>query len=276
MASIVGAFVMSHVPLILAAPHAPERAVADEVFNSFKLITHRLRELEVDTVVIIGADHYGLFGPHCVPQCLIGIGGVDGPSENWLGIEREEVLTNQPLAKHILKQGYADGIDWAFATSLTADHSVMLPYHLTVRQIEGVKTIPVYLNQVVQPIISSRRVCAIGQSIRRGVESWSGSERVAIFGTGGVSHWVGTPEMGRINEAFDRHILDLVQAGDVAGLAALSDQQILDEGGNGAMEVRNWLCAMAAVPGSHPHIVSYQPVPQWVTGVAFAELRLAA
>jgi hypothetical protein len=30
------------------------------------------------------------------------------------------------------------------------------------------------------------------------------------------------------------------------------------------------------VPGSHPHIVSYQPVPQWVTGVAFAELRLAA
>jgi protocatechuate 4,5-dioxygenase beta chain len=276
MASIVGAFVMSHVPLILAAPQAPDPAVAAEVFNYFKSITSRLRELEVDTVVIIGADHYGLFGPHCIPQCLIGIGGVDGPAENWLGIEREEVLTNPPLAKHILKQGYDDGIDWAFATSLTADHSVMLPYHLTVRQIDGVKTIPVYLNQVVDPIVSSRRVRAIGESIRRGVESWTGSERVAIFGTGGVSHWVGTPEMGRINEAFDRRILDFVQAGDVEGLSMLTDQEILDAGGNGAMEVRNWLCAMAAVPGWHTHRVSYQPVPQWVTGIAFAEFRLAA
>jgi protocatechuate 4,5-dioxygenase beta chain len=45
-------------------------------------VTQRLRELAGDTVVIAGEDHYVLFGPQCLPRCLIGIGDVDGPVEN--------------------------------------------------------------------------------------------------------------------------------------------------------------------------------------------------
>src|SRR5277367_2852898 len=202
MASIVGAFFMPHVPLILAEPAAAEPAQAARVHAAFGKIVDRLRELEVDTVITIGADHYGLFGPHCIPQCLIGIGDVEGPAEPWLGVPRMPIANNQPLANHILPQGHEAGVDWAFASSFVVDHATMVPYHFCIRPIPDLKTIPIYLNEAVAPFIPSRRALMIGGSIRRAVTSWSGSERVAVFGTGGISHWVGTAEMGRVNEQF--------------------------------------------------------------------------
>ena len=33
-------------------------------------------------------------------------------------------------------------------------------------------------------------------------------ERIAIIGTGGISHWPATPDSGKINEAWDREFLD--------------------------------------------------------------------
>ena len=47
-----------------------------------------------------------------------------------------------------------------------------------------------------------------------------------MIGSGGISHWVGTAEMGRVNEAFDREILDYAVRGDTAALAALRDDYI--------------------------------------------------
>lgn len=276
MANIVGAFFLPHVPLILSEPDAPPREVKDKIYDHFADIGERLATMNVDTVVTIGADHYGLFGPGCIPQCLIGIGDVEGPAEDWLGIERTALSTNQPLARAILDQGQADGIDWAFAKNLRVDHSIMVPHHLTVLQVPGIRTIPVYLNQGVEPAIPSKRARAIGESIRNAVLAWPGNERVAVLGTGGVSHWVGYAQMGRINEEFDRRFLDLFEARDIDAMMALSDAEILEHAGNGGLEIKNWICAMAAVPDGVAEVLAYQPVPQWITGMAFAELREAA
>lgn len=276
MANIVGAFFLPHVPLILSEPDAPAKELKDKIYAHFADVGQRLRDLDVDTVISIGADHYGLFGPGCIPQCLIGIGDVEGPVEDWLGIERGELATNQPLARAILDQGQADGIDWAFAKNLRVDHSIMVPHHLSVSQLPGVRTIPIYLNQAVAPAIPSKRAMAIGESIRRAVLGWEGSERIAILGTGGISHWVGYAQMGRINEEFDRRFLDLFEKRDIEAMVALSDAEILEDAGNGGLEIKNWICAMAAVPEGHAEVLAYQPVPQWITGMAFAELRSAA
>lgn len=276
MAAIVGAFVMPHVPLILAAPQAVEPAQAERVHAAFGRISQRLRALEVDTVITIGADHYGLFGPHCIPQCLIGIGDVEGPAEPWLGVERGVIPNNEALASHILREGQAEGIDWAFAKSITVDHATVVPYRCCTRAVPGVKTIPVYLNEAVQPFIPSRRALSIGRSLHRAVRSWSGQGRVAVFGTGGISHWVGTAEMGRINESFDRRVLKLAEAGDIEGLVAISDEEILSTAGNGAVEIKSWICALGALPGARAEVIHYEAIHPWATGFGFAELKVAA
>jgi len=96
---------------------------------------------------------------------------------------------------------------------------------------------------------------------------------VVVIGSGGISHWVGTAEMGRVNEVFDREILDYAVRGDIAALSALSDEYILANGGNGGMEIRNWACAMGALEGARGEVLAYEAVPEWVTGLGFVQLH---
>ncbi len=276
MAEVVGGFLMPHNPMLTSGPDVGDPAKTKNVFAAFETISRRIGELGADTIIMVGDDHYTNFGPHCIPRCLIVIGDVDGPVEPWLGIERAPIANNEPLANHIMQSGYDDRIDWSFAKSLTVDHSIAIPHHFAVRTNPGIKTIPIYLNAAVPPVIESRRAYRIGESILKAVQSWEGNERVVMFGTGGISHWVGSAGMGRVNSEFDRRILDMAESGDIEGLIALSDQTILEEGGNGCLEIKNWICAMGALPGAKAETIAYEAVPEWVTGLGFAELKLAA
>ena len=241
MAEMVGGFLMPHLPTIPSGMLLDDPEVRERFYAAFDGITERLRELEVDTVIIIGDDHYECFGPGCIPSCLIGTGDVNMSDHvELLGMSKGLLPNNPALARHILETGFDDGIDWSFAKYLGIDHSVAVPYTMTAKRIPGVAMIPVYLNDVVMPVIRSRRAAQVGESIRRAVDSWQGDERVAIFGTGGISHWVGSPGMGNINQEFDRKILDMVAAGDLEGLIALPDKMVFEEAGNGAIEIKNW------------------------------------
>ena len=95
------------------------------------------------------------------------------------------------------------------------------------------------------------------------------------IGSGGISHWVGTAEMGKVAEDFDREILELGVKGDLAGLCAYSDEDILRRAGNGAMEIRNFACAMAALEQPVGEVIAYEAVPAWVTGLGFVQLKEA-
>jgi len=276
MAELVGGFLMPHNPMLTVAPNAPAPAKIKIMSEAFARITDRVKELEADTVIVIGDDHYTNFGPHCFPAYLIAIGDVDGPVEPFLNIERAPIENHEALASHILQTGYQEGIDWSYAKSLTVDHSIAIPYHLAVRSIPGLRTIPVYLNAGIEPLLPNRRAYQIGESIRRAVQSWPGNERVVVYGTGGISHWVGSVGMGRINEEFDRKILDLFEQGDTEGFVGLSDETVLAEGGNGCLEIKNWICAMGAFPGAKIELIAYEAVPEWITGMGFAEVKTAA
>lgn len=276
MAQVVGGFLMPHNPMLAMGREMADPSQANAVFAAFETISQRVVELGADTVIVIGDDHYTNFGPHCIPSYLIGIGDVEGPVEPFLGIERAPIENNVPLAEHILKSGYGEGVDWSFAKSLTVDHSIAIPYDLAVRNIPGLRTIPVYLNAGVSPYLPSRRAHQIGQSIRRAVESWEGDERVVVYGTGGISHWVGSAGMGRVNAELDMRILEMCKAGDVEGLIALPDEMVEAEGGNGCLEIKNWICAMGAMPGATGEVILYEAMASWITGMGFAELKQAA
>ncbi|WP_321390601.1 hypothetical protein [Emcibacter sp.] len=276
MAELIGGFLMPHVPSIPTGGYGEEPWQKEASDKAFAFISQRVEELGADTVIIIGDDHYENFGPHCIPSCLIATGdvGVSAHAQT-LGLAGDAIPNNEPLAQHILETGYKEGIDWSFAKALDVDHSVAIPYHMSLKRL-GVKAIPIYLNCVVEPLIRSRRAYEIGRSIRHAVESWSGTERVAVFGTGGISHWVGGPGMGVVNEAFDRKILEMVEQGDIDGLIALPDEMVLEKAGNGALEIKNWICALGIMEGAKAETIAYEPIPTWVTGCGFAELKPAA
>ncbi len=272
MAEIVGGFLIPHDPLIAVIPDAPAPHHAERITRGMEHVATRLRELQVDTVITIGDDHYGMFGPGCIPACLIGIGDVEGPLEPFLGFARAPIPNNEELAAYILQCGFEDAIGWSYARSLVVDHSCAVPYYLCYRHVPGVRMIPIYLNDGVAPYVPVALARRIGENIRRAVQTHAGGERVAVIGTGGWSHWVGAPEMGRINEAFDAQVNALIVSADVDGLAALSDATVLATAGNGALEFRNWICALTAVGATRADLLSYDAVPAWVSGLGFAEL----
>jgi protocatechuate 4,5-dioxygenase beta chain len=233
----------------------------------------RLRAERVDTIIIIGSDHCSLFGSECLPPCLIGTGDVRGPLEEWLGIAPRDVDNHAALARHIVDVGFASGVDWSVARNLTVDHAIMIPWHYVAAPLGDVRVIPVYLNAGVEPALRFDRAHHIGRAIGEAVRSWPGAERVAILGTGGLSHWVGMAQMGQVNADWDRAMIALMEAGDMPALLALRDEDVLAQAGNGALEIKNHICAMAAMPDARARLIAYEPVPEWVCGCAFLELE---
>ncbi len=276
MANLVGAFCTPHIPLIASQPNVAPKQQVDKVMDAFAHIRKRLTELQVDTAIVIGDDHYTVFGPHCLPNLLIGIGDVDGPHEDWLGHERAPIANNTALAESIMEYGFEHGFDWAVAKALTVDHSTFVPYLKLIKDLENVRMIPVYVAAGVMPLIKTRRCIALGEMIADAVAAYEGDERVAIIGTGGLSHWVGAPEMAKVNEEFDHQVLDMIKRRDIDALCDIDDEYVLKEAGNGALEYRNWLVAIGASKQYEMDLICYEPIHTWVTGTALVELKYAA
>jgi len=275
MSELVGGFLLPHDPLIAAANEAANPEQRDAVMEAYAHIARRLGDLEVDAVIVIGDDHYTVFGPHCIPRYLIAIGDVEGPIEPWLGIPKAPIKTNPALAQHIMQTGFDNDVDWAVAKSMTMDHSVTIPTHYAIQPNPDIAIVPIYINSGVEPLISSQRCYDIGKIIRKAVDSWTEPARVAVFGTGGISHWVGMADMGRVNEAWDREVLAYVQEGNVQALINMSDAEIVETAGNGALEIKNWIMALGILGENPAELIAYEPIPEWVCGCGFVELKAA-
>ncbi|MQB46110.1 MEMO1 family protein [Rhizobium sp. ICMP 5592] len=275
MAKLVGGFVVPHDPVMFAAPEAPSEAERKRVYDAYAHTAARIIELDATTAVIIGCDHYILFGTHCLPQYIIGTGEIDGPLDQLPGLKRGPIKANPELARHIAQSGFDNGFDFAVGRVMTVDHSIAIPHKLMVLPNEGMKTVPIMLAAGVDPYLPKRRAFQLGQLIGKAIASFPSEERVVVIGSGGISHWVGDENSGKINPDFDHMVLDAVVAGDSERLIALEDAYILEHGGNGAMEIRTFICAMGAMGEMKGEVIAYEPVKEWITGLGFAELKAA-
>ena len=87
------------------------------------------------------------------------------------------------------------------------------------------------------------------------------STRVALLAGGGLSHWLGVPEEGRVNDAWDRWFMDMLSEGRGDGLSKLTNEQILADAGNGGLEVNAWIALAGAVPGATGECLFYEAIP---------------
>lgn len=273
MAQVVGGFLVPHDPMVFTAPDAVPPHEREAVHAAYAEAAARLTALRADVTVIVGADHYVLFGPGCLPPYLIATSEARGPRERLPGLARGPITVARDLANHIVTTGPGSGLDWPVARAITVDHSVAIPQRLLVDAAGVPASIPVYLNCGVEPLLPMARARALGEHVGRAVASWPGDERVVVIGSGGISHWVGTADMGRVNEDFDRWVLDRVSVGDIDALARLTDERLVGDGGNGALELRTFVAAMAAVGATGGDVIAYVPSPGWITGLGFAQLH---
>jgi len=93
---------------------------------------------------------------------------------------------------------------------------------------------------------SGRRCFALGQAIRKAVESFDDDLNVHIWGTGGMSHQLQGARAGLINREWDNAWLDQMIA-DPAGCAAVPHIDYVREAGSEGIELVMWLIARGAM-----------------------------
>jgi 2,3-dihydroxyphenylpropionate 1,2-dioxygenase len=164
----------------------------------------------------------------------------------------------------------------------------------------------VLINSAGAPLPTPARCLDIGDHVARAVRDYPEDLRVAVIGSGGLSHDppIPSPESDnpevveraihgkttgfaasreretallakidtlnvRINAEWDRNVLAGFQSGTAAKLAAnLTSESIYREAGNGGQEIRNWIAVAGAFDDRPFDLLYYEPIPALVTGMA--------
>lgn len=81
-----------------------------------------------------------------------------------------------------------------------------------------------------------------------------------------------------LNPDFDRAFLAALETGEtLAWTSAMTDTSLVEQAGNGANEIRNWLIMHAALEFRPGETLAYEPIEQWLTGMGvFMTKQLSA
>lgn len=276
MAELVGVYAASHGPMVVRNWETLAPRWKDSVTAGFADLGKRIRAARPDVVVAISPDHWVNFFIDNLPSICVGVGEVhDGPPEPWLkAFPHRTIAGHAQLAGHIVKTAMARDFEPSVSYRLALDHGFCIPlWKAGLDPLPPV--VPVIFNDLEPPLPAVRRCFQWGSMLADAVASYPGELRVAILATGGLSHSIGEPTMGEIDEAFDRECIGHFEAGDPPALIDFLDAR-LPTIGNGAAEIRNWVAAHGAAGGRGFELIQYDPIPELYVGWSVASWRLAA
>jgi len=162
-------------------------------------------------------------------------------------------------------------VDVAYAEEWKFDHGIMVPLHFMTPRYD-LPVIPVNINCQGPPLTPLARAYELGRALRRASDAQP--ERIALLGTGGISHWPATPDSGVINEPWDRRFLERFIANDRAALISYGDEETLRDAGQGGFEIRTFLAVAGATEGATGELMFYAPIPIFAVGCTVATMTV--
>jgi catalytic LigB subunit of aromatic ring-opening dioxygenase len=269
MAEIVAALLASHAPLVTGKPDIARPEQRDRLYAGFRELKTRLAAARPDMLVMFVNDHLQNFPYSNMPAFCVGLAeAYDAPTvgaSTFLRIPPRTLPGARAWATELLEAGLERGFDLAYSYEIESWDELAVPLHFVMPD-GSLPIVPIYTNCAAPPLPTMRRCHALGAFVGDFIRTRAGGERVALVATGGISHWVGTPETGRINPEWDHVVLDHVARADLEPLLRLTHADIERDGGNGGQEIRNWIALLGAVPGWKGEPLAYEPVPEWITG----------
>src|SRR5438477_2605779 len=272
MASFVGAFAASHGPLIIREWQRVPAEQQRRMSAAYRELGRRLGAARPDVLIVVSPDHWSNFFLDNYPAVCLGVGAAnEGPPEPWMKAFAHRDIAGDPgLALHIVEQAMRAGFEPAISHRLKLDHGACIPlWRMGLEKLPRI--IPLLVNSIEPPMPSLQRCYDWGVFLHKAIASYREPLRVAILGTGGLSHSIGEPTMGAIHEDFDRETVRLFGSAKKELIDYL--ERKLPTHGNGSEEVRNWLVAHGAAGARGFELVDYLPVPKVLVGCGFAAWR---
>lgn len=262
--SLVFAGVSSHAPGITGRGSMADAAKRDAFYAAYRHMGEQLAATQPDVLIVVAAEHFANFFMNNMPSFAIGMADhFEGPIEDptWLGIPRTRIPGAATLAEKLIRE-IMQTVDVAFCEEWKFDHGIMVPLSFLTPKFD-LPIIPVNINCQGPPLTPLHRAWAFGEALRRAADSVP--QRIAVVGTGGISHWPATPDSGKINEAWDREFLDRWARNDREAMLSYTDIDTYRDAGQGGFEIRTFISVAAAAKG-RGHVQHYTPIPIFAVG----------
>jgi len=272
--SLVFAGVCSHAPGITGRAARADARVRDAFYAKFDEFRQQFEAARPDALIVVAAEHFANFFMNNMPAYCVGMADhYEGPieDEEWLAIKRRRVPGNAGLSRRVI-ESLLERIDVAYAEEWKFDHGIMVPLHFVTPRYD-LPVIPVNVNCQGPPLTPLSRAYEFGRALRGACDAQP--ERIALIGTGGISHWPATPDSGTINEAWDREFLRRFLANDRQALTSYTNEETLRDAGQGGFEIRTYLTVAGATEGATGDLLFYAPIPIFAVGCEVATMTVA-
>lgn len=244
--------------------------------DAIATLASKYEEAAPDVAVIIGNDQRELFmednfPAFCVywgetienrprtPEQIANLPPGIAVSERGHAPPEDAVYPGHPeLGRHIVENLMQQEFDVAQSTKLPKGsgytNGIPHAYGFVYRRIMKdavIPNVPVILNTFYPPNQPSAARCyKFGKALKRAIESWDADKTVAVFASGGLSHFV-------IDEELDKTVLEALRTNDADRLIAIPDNRYQ----SGTSEIKNWipLSAIMTDCGMDMTLVDYVP-----------------
>jgi gallate dioxygenase len=251
LATIVGGIASSHTPSIAYAvdTQKPDNPVWAPIFEGFAPVRAWLERKKPDVLFWIYNDHVTSFFFDHYSNFSLGFSETFAVADEGGGPRPLPAIKGHPaLAKHIAHCLVADEFDLAFFQAKGLDHGVFSPLSIMLPHENGwpVSLVPLQVGVLQFPIPTARRCFALGRSLRKAIQSYPEDIKVAIVGSGGLSHQVSGERAGFNNTDWDMEFLELLEK-DPEKLTELTIADYAKRGGIEGAEVIMWLIMRGAL-----------------------------
>ncbi|MFE9643276.1 catechol 1,2-dioxygenase [Streptomyces sp. NPDC006365] len=281
---------------------------AERFRDALRSARDELAAVRPDTAILVGSNHFRGFWLDLIPSFTIGVGECIASGES--GTPEGPQPVDVPLARHIAGSLVEGGrFDVAFSARLQIDHGQSHAIQYLLDGLDDVEIVPLVVNVFAPPLPTLDRCEQLGRAIRDAVLAFPEGRRVAVIGSGGLSHRLPWPDWrdprgddeefmvgawlnGRddwqdydarrreiiraaeaaLNPEFDDEFLSLVERGQTHRITEYTTETLEKTAGNGAQELRTWLLTAALLDHAPARRLAYEPMPEWLTGMAVAVL----
>lgn len=275
---IIAGIGTSHVPSIGGAYDRgrTQTPAWKPLFDAYVPVREWLNEIKPDVTIMVYNDHGADFFFDKYPTFAVGCADQYAIADEGFGTRPLPAIPGDlAFSQHLCRSLVYDEFDITVCQKMAVEHGFLVPMHLCFDHNDTwpVASVPIAVNVLQHPLPTARRCFRLGQSIRRAVESYERDLRVAIIGTGGMSHQLTGKHFGDMHRDNDLDFLDRIER-DPESLTGLTHQTLMEKFGVEGIELIMWLVMRGALSNDvkRVHRNYYAPM---TTGMGLVTLEEA-
>jgi protocatechuate 4,5-dioxygenase beta chain len=229
-----------------------------------------------DVALVIYNDHANAIDLSMTPTFAVGTAAsYQVADEGWGRRPVPGVVGAPELSDHLVESLIDDSFDITVCQELDVDHGLTVPLSVYCPEPGDAwpcAVIPIVVNVIQYPQPTAARCLALGRALGRAVQAYPEDLKVAVFGTGGMSHQLAGARAGLINQDFDRMFLDAIE-NDPEKLARMTREDYIRDAGSEGIELIMWLIMRGAMGPSvrRVHETYHVPASNTAAGLVLLE-----